>query len=106
MREGWRDETARSIDLLSKYRKSGGEGGIRTHVPLRARRFRGAPVTTTSVPLRVTEPPKAAGTFDYSNIAPTSPAASDGKTYKLSDFRGKKAVVVLWRAGRTRFSQP
>ena len=30
----------------------GGEGGIRTHVPLRARRFRGAPVTTTSVPLR------------------------------------------------------
>jgi peroxiredoxin Q/BCP len=23
-------------------------------------------------------------------------AASDGKTYKLSDFRGKKAVVVAW----------
>jgi peroxiredoxin Q/BCP len=22
--------------------------------------------------------------------------ASDGKTYKLSDFRGKKAVVVAW----------
>ena len=31
---------------------SGGEGGIRTHVPFRTRRFRGAPVTTTSVPLR------------------------------------------------------
>jgi hypothetical protein len=32
----------------------GGEGGIRTHVPLLAtRRFRGAPVTTTSVPLRI-----------------------------------------------------
>ena len=25
-----------------------------------------------------------------------SRAASDGKTYKLSDFRGKKAVVVAW----------
>src|SRR3990170_4793782 len=23
-------------------------------------------------------------------------AATDGKTYKLSDFRGKKAVVVAW----------
>lgn len=22
--------------------------------------------------------------------------ASDGKTYKLSDFRGKKAVVLAW----------
>src|SRR4051794_27407956 len=30
----------------------GGEGGIRTHVPFRTRRFRGAPVTTTSVPLQ------------------------------------------------------
>src|SRR5262249_32650198 len=32
--------------------KFGGEGGIRTHVPLRTRRFRGAPVTTTSAPPR------------------------------------------------------
>jgi hypothetical protein len=38
------------IDLIEDY--VGGEGGIRTHVPLRTTRFRGAPVTTTSVPLR------------------------------------------------------
>ena len=29
--------------------EGGGEGGIRTHVPFRTRRFRGAPVTTTSL---------------------------------------------------------
>ena len=40
-------------NLLMILREMGiGEGGIRTHVPFRTRRFRGAPVTTTSVPLR------------------------------------------------------
>ena len=44
----------RSANLLSIFSGNGkcGEGGIRTHVPFRTRRFRGAPVTTTSVPLR------------------------------------------------------
>jgi hypothetical protein len=39
--------------LLFSIASNGGEGGIRTHVPFRTRRFRGAPVTTTSVPLRL-----------------------------------------------------
>ena len=28
--------------------------------------------------------------------------ASDGKTYRLSDFKGKKAVVVAWRSEERR----
>ena len=55
-------ESASSRDPGGMY---GGEGGIRTHVPLRTRRFRGAPVTTTSVPLRCDGTMLAAGTFDY-----------------------------------------
>src|SRR5687768_15545245 len=43
----------------------GGEGGIRTHVPLRTRRFRGAPVTTTSVPLRSEWTVRVAATDNY-----------------------------------------
>jgi hypothetical protein len=42
--------SARCVQARAKV--DGGEGGIRTHVPFRTRRFRGAPVTTTSVPLR------------------------------------------------------
>ena len=51
----------------------GGEGGIRTHVPFRTRRFRGAPVTTTSVPLRrnsraiCKRPRRSLETIHYSN---------------------------------------
>src|SRR3989344_6308706 len=41
--------------------KLGGEGGIRTHVPLRTNRFRGDPVTTTSVPLLVVNQLKLGG---------------------------------------------
>ena len=46
----------RKLDRISDVFSAiydGGEGGIRTHVPFRTRRFRGAPVTTTSVPLRL-----------------------------------------------------
>ena len=41
------------ISKLKRTDSNGGEGGIRTHVPCsnRAKRFRVAPVTTTSVPL-------------------------------------------------------
>src|SRR5580765_7557239 len=47
--------------------KVGGEGGIRTHVPFRTRRFRGAPVTTTSVPLPRRDPCEADLTLYPSN---------------------------------------
>ena len=50
-REGWL--AIRSSLNKCRRAKDGGEGGIRTHVPFRTRRFRGAPVTTTSVPLRI-----------------------------------------------------
>ena len=60
-------KSARAAIERAKGEQDGGEGGIRTHVPLRTRRFRGAPVTTTSVPLRVTEPLTVAATFDYSS---------------------------------------
>jgi thioredoxin-dependent peroxiredoxin len=34
---------------------------------------------------------------DVGDMAPAfSLAGSDGKTYSLSDFRGKEAVVVAW----------
>jgi hypothetical protein len=56
--------------------KDGGEGGIRTHVPFRTRRFRGAPVTTTSVPLQ-------AGRRTF--ILPCSPAARKVRPY--SEFK-------------------
>ena len=45
-------ESVELMDLFVITANCGGEGGIRTHVPFRTRRFRGAPVTTTSVPLR------------------------------------------------------
>jgi hypothetical protein len=46
----------------------GGEGGIRTHVPFRTRRFRGAPVTTTSVPLRSEWTAVLVGTLNYISV--------------------------------------
>ena len=47
--KGWPSHSSRDARA-----KAGGEGGIRTPVPVtRTRRFRGAPVTTTSVPLRL-----------------------------------------------------
>ena len=52
----WRQRGHRAgarAEFRRERRRNGGEGGIRTHVPFRTRRFRGAPVTTTSVPLRL-----------------------------------------------------
>ena len=37
--------------------------------------------------------PRAQGWRSGSRL---QPAGSDGKTYKLSDFKGKKAVVLAW----------
>ena len=58
--------------LKGKQRSEGGggEGGIRTHVPLRTRRFRGAPVTTTSVPLRYLL--RSVGPLDIPHLAARS----------------------------------
>ena len=42
-------------------------------------------------------PPPAGPELKVGDAAPDfSLEASDGKTYKLSDFKGKKAVVVAW----------
>ena len=39
----------------------------------------------------------ARGELAVGDVAPDfSLPGSDGKTYKLSDFRGQKAVVVAW----------
>jgi len=45
----------------------------------------GAPAARAGEPLKVGDP---APNFDL--------PGSDGKTYKLSDFKGKKAVVLAW----------
>src|SRR5262245_21589956 len=65
---------------------SGGEGGIRTHVPLRTRRFRGAPVTTTSVPLRSEWTGKVAGTFNYITLDATLRLGMRFRTLTLEAF--------------------
>ncbi len=39
----------------------------------------------------------AGGALDVGDPAPDfTLKGSDGKTYKLSDFKGKKAVVIAW----------
>src|SRR6187455_2978395 len=63
--EGRATEASLSDHERDECRVSGGEGGIRTHVPLRTTRFRGAPVTTTSVPLRSEWTVPIAGTSKY-----------------------------------------
>ena len=41
--------------------------------------------------------PSAAGDLKIGDAAPDfSLQASNGKTYKLSDFRGKQAIVLAW----------
>src|SRR5262245_47257538 len=69
---------------------SGGEGGIRTHVPLRTRRFRGAPVTTTSVPLRSEWTAKVAGTFEYI----PAPTGCHALPHLRADSRQVRAGIV------------
>jgi thioredoxin-dependent peroxiredoxin len=57
---------------------------------------------TTRVPLVALASLLAAGTAGAADLKVGDPApdfslaASDGKTYRLSDFKGKKAVVVAW----------
>ena len=96
----------RSRERSERLAKVGGEGGIRTHVPLLAtRRFRGAPVTTTSVPLRSGEMTRSPGTSDYS-----SPTAGAGLV--VVDHKPEPrathpralgtAVPLAWNAGAFR----
>jgi len=50
-----------------------------------------------AVPFSMTVGAQAPVELKVGDMAPEfSLAASDGNTYKLSDFRGKKAVVVAW----------
>jgi len=47
--------------------------------------------------MTLTAAAQGASELKVGDMAPDfSLAATDGKTYKLSDFRGKKAVVVAW----------
>ena len=75
----------RSRERSERLAKDGGEGGIRTHVPFRTTRFRGAPVTTTSVPLRwnfaaiCRGPDRSRGTIHYSNPNRSFPPRSGSR---------------------------
>lgn len=57
---------------------------------------------TTRLPLVVLTAVLSAGTVAAADLKVGDPApdfslaGSDGKTYKLSDFKGKKAVVLAW----------
>src|SRR4029453_3567693 len=65
-------------------------------------RFLGGPVMTTRFPLVALVALIGAGTAVAADLKVGDPApdfklsASDGKTYTLSQFKGKKAVVLAW----------
>ena len=55
------------------------------------------PSTLALVLIAGTAAPALAAELNVGDKAPDfTLAASDGKTYKLSDFKGKKAVIIAW----------
>ena len=55
------------------------------------------PLAVVASPVHAADEEKPKVTLKVGDPAPDfSLPASDGKTYKLSDFKGKKAVVVAW----------
>ena len=88
--------------LLQRYLRTGGEGGIRTHVGLLPNAFRVRPVMTTSIPLRVLVIQFLGGDYMISSAAPST-TRTTLRMY-LSEIlcleigkNFRKELCILWR---------